>query len=161
MSTEKKDSVMRDESQFSRERAISNAGTFFATMALLLQLAVLAKKGTETQWPIINRTTPLFHEWIYGGFALAFLIWGFLVLLAAYSDWILNSKLGKAIQNSYGAGAIIALAAVGIGWIQGIVLAIQAGLNEWYVWIILILGLIFFIMYALSPMRLRQKRKKI
>lgn len=137
---------------------IGDAGIFFATMVLLLQMAVLSGKGVETHWPLINRTTPPLNKWVWGGLALASLVWAIMTLLTAYSNRLGNSKLGTLVKESFGASAIFALVLTGIGSAQGFALAIQAGLNEWYVWIIAILGLAFYVMLAFFPLRRRLKR---
>jgi ABC-type Fe3+ transport system permease subunit len=135
-----------------KERAISYARVFFTSMVLLLQLAVFSaqSKGKEIHW-IGNITTPPIHRWVWGSLALAFLILAIIALLTAYSDNLAKNKLGKFVEKSFGAGAMMALTAVGVGFIQGFASAKQAGLDEWYVWVILILGLAFYIMYAVFP----------
>ncbi|MCX6010907.1 MAG: hypothetical protein NT134_01380 [Chloroflexi bacterium] len=133
-----------------KERAISYARVFFTSMVLLLQLAVFSAQGKEIHW-IGNITTPPLHRWVWGGLALTFLIWAIIALLTAYSDKLAKNKLGRFVEKSFGAGAMMALTAVGVGFIQGFASAKQAGLDEWYVWVILILGLAFYIMYAVFP----------
>jgi hypothetical protein len=140
------------------ERAIGNARIFFASMVLLLQMAVLSAKGVETHWPVINRTTPPLNKWVWGGLALVFLIWAMITLLTAYSSRLGKSKLGTIVKESFSESMIFALAITGIGWVQGFVLAIQAGLDEWYVLVVIILGFAFYIMLAVFPLHRKLRR---
>lgn len=154
---------MRKESSMQKELAKSYARVFFVSMALFLQLAVFSAQDKEIHW-IGNITTPPLPHWVWSSLALVFLIWALVTLLTAYPSRLAENKLGRIVEKSFGAGAMMALTTVGIGFIQGFALAMQAGLDEWYVWVILILGLAFYFMYAILPaadfIARRQKRKE-
>lgn len=156
--SKKANRVARKQEEGQKERAIGNARIFLASMVLLLQMAVLSAKGVETHWPLINRTTPPLNKWVWSGLAPIFLIWAIITLLTAYSNRLEKNKLGKIVGMSFPAGMPLALGITGISWVQGCVLALQAGLDESYVFVVIILGFAFYIMLAAFPLHRKFRR---